>query len=110
MSYNKSGWNSGHFIKIFSIPLDKWDKIVSRINKDASSNNLLNIRPRTSPENNNKKIQEEWDLMVIYKDQYRFRIERVYKLPRAKKISSLESKPNNLNDRSYVITKEIGQE
>ncbi len=48
--------------------------------------------------------------MVIYKDQYRFRIERVYKLPRAKKISSLESKPNNLNDRSYVITKEIGQE
>ena len=109
MSYNKSGWNSGHFIKIFSIPLDKWDKIVSRINKDASSNNLLNIRLITPPENNNKKIQEEWDLMVIYKDQYRFIIERIYKLSRTKKISCIESKPNNLNDRSYVITEEIGQ-
>ena len=28
MSYNKSGWNSGHFIEIFSIPLDKWEKLV----------------------------------------------------------------------------------
>lgn len=47
--------------------------------------------------------------MVIYKDQYRFIIERIYKLSRTKKISCRESKPNNLNDRSYVIAEEIGQ-